>query len=71
MVVRLPARIDERAQLDWSGTWPHDRGLVGLTNGGNPIELHLSFVQMRINGASRQNATLQEPRSGGEKIGQK
>ena len=50
MVVRLPARIDERAQLDWSGTWPHDRGLVWLRNGGNPIELHLSFVQMRITG---------------------
>jgi hypothetical protein len=34
VVVRLPARIDERAQLDWSGSWPHDRGLMWLTTGG-------------------------------------
>jgi hypothetical protein len=33
-LVRLPARIDERAQLDWSGSSLHDRGLVWLTIGG-------------------------------------
>jgi hypothetical protein len=44
LVVRLLTRIDERAQLDWSGSLHGNRGLLQVRTGGNPIELHLLRV---------------------------
>ena len=42
--VRLPTRIDERPQLDWSGSSCEIGGSCRCQLGGNPIELHLLFV---------------------------
>ena len=65
--------MKERSSIGVGHSCMRSGAFVANDEGGNPIELHLSFVpECELTERRVKNATLQEPRSplGDEKIGQ-